>query len=557
MSAPASTLEHGTSSNRYAILGRLGGGGMADIYLARSQSIAGVERHVVLKRVIPEKGNGTPFAKMFLDEARLAAQLQHPNIAQVHDVGMLGGSYFFTMEYVHGKDLRAVLHALASQRRQMPLSHVVHIAIGALSALHHAHEAMCADGEPLGVVHRDVSPSNIMVSYEGAVKLLDFGVAKARQNSEATRAGTIKGKIGYVSPEQCRAAPVDRRSDLFSLGIVLHELLTTRRLYRRDSDFNVMNAIIHESPPPPSLYRIDLPPQLDRIVLKALHKEPLDRYETAQEMLDDLEALVGRDLHPSASALGRFMRELFGERKEPWKELPKHGDETKMTVTGESAHSLAAGSHDQIVADQLERAPDLVPSNERLTVSEVPPLLGSRALPLPRRVPRWPRIAVPILGAVAAALAIAWCAAPSTDGVARSASASPPPGPMHAAPPPPAAVDAGVLAIPIDAPERTISAMFQRGDWLATLQLCVAATGLAPADQIACTIAACHASRRAVAVDFYAGLPVADRSTVERACRVDQIELRSGIARPALARPAPSPIARPDPCDIDPLQCQK
>ncbi len=545
MIAPAHSLEEGTSSNRYAILGRLGGGGMADIFLAKSQSMAGVERHVVLKRVIPDHAAGTPFAKMFLDEARLAAQLQHPNIAQVHDVGMLGGAYFFTMEYVHGKDLRALLHALASQRRQLPLSHVLHVAIGALAALHHAHEAVSAKGVPLGVVHRDVSPSNIMVSYEGAVKLLDFGVAKAASSSEETRAGTIKGKIGYLSPEQCRAVPVDRRSDIFSLGIVLHELLTTRRLYRRDSDFNVMNAIIHESAPPPSLYRVDLPPQLDRIVLKALHKQPLDRYETALEMLEDLEALVGRELHPSASAMGKFMRELFGERTEPWKELPGDGDYSEMTVTGESVRSLAAGSQDRIVADQLERAPDLVPSSERLTVGDLPPLLGIPALRLPRQAARWPRVAVAVLAIIVAILVVRVLAgneepAKETPPPVSTAVVAPPPPPPATVPPP---------AKSVDPPVRTIESLAVAGDWIGVVQTCIATPALSPAQRASCAVAACNAKQRSVAIDFYMQAPGASRVAVERACRVSGIVLRAAPVKPS--------TPRTDPCVDDPLACQK
>src|SRR5262245_27721321 len=194
---------------------------MADIYLVLASTEAGVDRHLVLKRVLAERSRDPLFARMFLDEARLAAQLQHPNIAQVHDVGKLAGSYFFTMEYVHGEDVRAVMYRLATLRRPLPIGHALHIAVGALAALHHAHERKGADGKTLGVVHRDVSPSNVMVAYEGTVKLLDFGVAKATQRTAESHAGTIKGKIAYLSPEQCEGKDVDRRSDIFSLGIVL------------------------------------------------------------------------------------------------------------------------------------------------------------------------------------------------------------------------------------------------------------------------------------------------------------------------------------------------
>src|SRR5262249_1148665 len=160
--------QEGTTSNRYTILGRLAGGGMAEIFLVRATSDAGVERFVVLKRVLAEKGRDPMFPRMFLDEARLAAQLQHPNIAQVHGIGKLAGAYFFTMEYVHGEDARALLKRLTALRRLFPVNLACHVANGALAALHHAHERCSSDGQPLGIVHRDVSPSNVMVSYEGA-----------------------------------------------------------------------------------------------------------------------------------------------------------------------------------------------------------------------------------------------------------------------------------------------------------------------------------------------------------------------------------------------------
>src|SRR3954470_15996170 len=230
---------------------------MAEIFLARGAGVAGVERDCVLKRIIRERAGDVQFVRMFLDEARLAAQLQHPNIASVYDIGMLGDSYFFTMEYVHGETVRSLLQRAYGLRRPVPLACALTIAAGAAAGLHHAHERYANDGRPLAIVHRDVSPSNVMVSYEGHVKLVDFGVAKAADRAVQTKSGTVKGKIAYLSPEQCRGDRVDRRSDLFSLGIVLWELLTCTRLYRRASDLETMTAIVHEDAPPPSVRRDD------------------------------------------------------------------------------------------------------------------------------------------------------------------------------------------------------------------------------------------------------------------------------------------------------------
>jgi eukaryotic-like serine/threonine-protein kinase len=329
----------GTASNRYEILARLATGGMAELYLARATDTEGEVSHVVLKRVLPSRAHDPNFVTMFIDEARLAAQLHHPNIAQVFDIGRLGSSYFFTMEYVHGENARAVLQREYGLRRKVPIGHAITIAVGAATGLHHAHEATGIDRRPLGIVHRDVSPANIMISFDGAVKLVDFGVAKAAVRFHETRAGTIKGKIAYLSPEQCTGnRPVDRRSDVFSLGIVLYELLTVERLFRRDSDFATMAAIVTDDMPPPSAIRPDVPPGLDAVVMTALSKEPEDRYPTAGAMVDALEhAARTAGIALSVGGLGRYLRELFGVRPEPWVELESlEQHPAPVTVTGES-----------------------------------------------------------------------------------------------------------------------------------------------------------------------------------------------------------------------------
>jgi serine/threonine protein kinase len=316
--------EVGSAANRYQILARLAVGGMAEIFLARGAGVAGIERYCVLKRIIREYASDAEFVAMFLDEARLATQLQHPNIAPVYDIGLLGDSYFFTMEYVHGETVRALLQRSHELRRPVPLACALTIAAGAAAGLHHAHERYASDGRPLGIVHRDVSPSNVMVSYEGNIKLVDFGVAKAADRAVQTRSGTVKGKISYLSPEQCTGGLVDRRSDLFSLGIVLWELLTCARLYRRSSDLEAMNAIVYDDAAPPSARRADLPPAIDDIVLRMLAKAPADRFQTAAEVIEAIEnAALRGGILLSASPVNRWVRELFGTRMEPWLELDR------------------------------------------------------------------------------------------------------------------------------------------------------------------------------------------------------------------------------------------
>jgi serine/threonine protein kinase len=314
--------EVGSTANNYQILARLATGGMAEIFLARGVSGTGVERYVVLKRILRDRANDVQLVTMFLDEARLAAQLQHPNVAQVYDIGKLGDSYFFTMEYVHGETVRALLHRARSLRREIPNNVILTVVAGAASGLHHAHERLGHDGRPLGIVHRDVSPSNLMVSYEGGVKVVDFGVAKAENRVQETRSGTVKGKIAYLSPEQCRGAPIDRRSDLFSLGIVFWEMLTVERLYKRASDFDNMTAIVTEDPVPPSARRPGISPELDRIVMKLLSKDPNARYQTGDELVDALEEASPRlGAMISTSSVGRLVRDMFGQRPEPWLEM--------------------------------------------------------------------------------------------------------------------------------------------------------------------------------------------------------------------------------------------
>jgi serine/threonine-protein kinase len=306
-----STAEVGSTANTYEILCKLAEGGMAEIFLARAVGGEGLRRHVVLKRILRTKASDRSFVKMFLEEARVAAQLQHANIAQVYDVGRLGASYFFTMEYVHGETTRGILHRAHELELVLPINAVLAIIAHAAAGLGHAHER--------GIVHRDVSPANLMVSFEGDVKVLDFGVAKAADNFEETKTGTVKGKIGYLSPEQCRGMKLDPRSDLFSLGIVMWELLTTRRLFRRESDFETMAAIATEPAPPPSRVRRDIPPELDALVGKLLAKSTAERYASSQQLIEDIEGLASRTgAVLSRSQLARLLRELFGTRQEPW-----------------------------------------------------------------------------------------------------------------------------------------------------------------------------------------------------------------------------------------------
>ncbi|MGE5185282.1 MAG: TonB family protein [Acidobacteriota bacterium] len=313
---------------RYTILKHLASGGMADVLLARTDGIEGFERHVVVKRIKSEHAKDQRFIQMFLDEARVAAGLHHQNIVQVHDIGEVHGEYFFSMEYLHGEDLRTVLSAVSKSRTHMPLGYVVAIIAGVAAGLHYAHERRAADGRPVDIVHRDVSPSNILVGYDGAVKVVDFGIAKAAMRQVETRSGSLKGKVSYMSPEQCKGDVVDRRSDIYSLGVVLYELATTTRLFKGDSEYLLMDAIVNGKVPLPRTRRQDLPNELSLIIMRALATHSDRRYQTADELRVALEQFaIKHNVAASASALAAYMHKLFGARPEPWLDT---GDSTRV-----------------------------------------------------------------------------------------------------------------------------------------------------------------------------------------------------------------------------------
>ncbi len=299
---------------------------MAEIFLARVSGLPGFQKMVVIKRILPQLATKTDFVEMFLDEARIAATLQHPNVVQMYDVGVVDGNYFIAMEYLHGEDVRSLSRTLHRQDKRLPIEHALNIVIGVASGLHYAHEKVGFDGNPLEIVHRDVTPQNIIVTYDGAVKLLDFGIAKASNRFGETRFGTLKGKVPYMSPEQCRGEPLDRRSDIFSLGIMLYELTLGKRLYQGKSDFEVLKQIVEGVVTKPRELDAEYPEALEEIVMRALEKEKDKRYQTARDIQEDLETMVRADrLHVSPIALTRFMEETFGQKIEAWREAQAKG----------------------------------------------------------------------------------------------------------------------------------------------------------------------------------------------------------------------------------------
>jgi serine/threonine-protein kinase len=288
---------------------------MADIFLAKKVGVGGFEKTFVIKRMLDSLSGSPEFVGMFFDEARLAAKLSHPNITQIYDFGIIDGLYYIAMEHIPGEDLRSILTRCWEKRVKVPVGVALRIMIDVCAGLDYAH-TLEEDGKPLHIIHRDVSPSNVMVSFQGAVKLLDFGIAKATSRMCETRTGNVKGKYSFLSPEQIQGHPVDARADLFALGISFFELLTKRRPFRRDNELATVHAILHDEIPDPRSFRDSLPEEISTIVRRALARKPEDRYASAGQMRADLQALLNR----TAPGLGQvelvqFMQALFSREE--------------------------------------------------------------------------------------------------------------------------------------------------------------------------------------------------------------------------------------------------
>ncbi|MGA9526257.1 MAG: serine/threonine-protein kinase, partial [Myxococcaceae bacterium] len=300
---------------KFQLLKKLATGGMAQIYLARHVGMNGFERLCVVKRILPHLAENQDFVHMFLNEAKIAARLSHPNIVEIHDLGSLDGSFFLAMEFIHGEDLRRIWKRAEQAGRALPIPFVLRVIADACAGLDYAHKK-ADNGLPLNIVHRDISPQNVLVSFEGSVKVVDFGIAKAADTMTVTRSGVLKGKYSYMSPEQAAGRrDLDARTDIFALGVLLYELLTGTRLFKRGSDMGTLRAVTECVVAPPSQVNTRVPQDLDPIVMKALTRSPSDRYQQAQELQLALEEwLVQRQLPASPAHVAAFMRELYGDR---------------------------------------------------------------------------------------------------------------------------------------------------------------------------------------------------------------------------------------------------
>ena len=357
-----STLEPGSALGGYRIIARLRAGAMGVLYLARRDGAAEFSRPVAIKVIHDHLAQNSRFCRMFIDEAKLSARIDHPNVVRVEEFGKADGRFYLVMEYVHGVSLAQVIGVLQAAGR-MPIEHAVAIAIAVAGGLHGAHEATDDDGAPLAIVHRDVSPHNVLVSYTGAVRVIDFGIAKARQVGGQTRTGSLRGKLAYMPPEQARSArTVDRRADLYGLGLVLWEMLTFRRVFDADTDIAILNQIKNPMIVPPSALAPDVPRALDDIVMRTLAKDPGGRPQSGLH----LQRALG-DAYPKAlSVLSTDLAALMAKVRARATALAEgnedpaglYGGEIRRTLTivGKQMHDeTASGRPSHAVIDSEGR----------------------------------------------------------------------------------------------------------------------------------------------------------------------------------------------------------
>ena len=299
---------------KYYLLDRINVGGMAEVFRATTYGVEGFEKILAIKRILPSIAEDSEFITMFTDEAKIAVQLNHTNIAQIYDLGVIAQSYFIAMEYVPGRDLRAIFERDRRLGERMGIPMACYIVSKICEGLDYAHRKKDAEMHDLNIVHRDVSPQNILVAYEGEIKLIDFGIAKAANKASKTQAGILKGKFGYMSPEQVKGEEIDRRSDIFSCGIILYEILTGERLFLGESDFTTLEKVRNVEIMPPSTFNKMISEDLETIILKALSKDPEERYQYANEFQEDLQRyLIMSNQMFSRKDLGTYMKKTFSK----------------------------------------------------------------------------------------------------------------------------------------------------------------------------------------------------------------------------------------------------
>ena len=298
---------------KYQLLDKIAVGGMAELYRAKLTGAEGFEKLIAIKKILPNLSEEDNLITSFIDEAKLAALLHHENIVQIYDFGSMDDEYFIAMEFLFGKDLRTIRKA--AKKRQMPLGmeNILHVVSRICAGLDYSHNLKDLQGQPLNIIHRDINPQNILVTYEGQVKIIDYGIAKAASQNTKTRENLIKGKLAYMSPEQANGQTIDHRSDIFSTGIILYELLAVKRMFEGET-MHVLSLVREAQYDPPEEVIPDLPAKLNEILRRALAKDPANRYQSAGEMLADIEEYAFEcSLRPNARSFGSYLKELFEE----------------------------------------------------------------------------------------------------------------------------------------------------------------------------------------------------------------------------------------------------
>jgi eukaryotic-like serine/threonine-protein kinase len=377
---------------------------MGEVWMATALGPGGFRKRVVIKTILPSLVEKPGYVEMLVKEASLAARLNHPNIVQVFDLGCIGGLYYIAMEYLSGRSLAQMLRRSNQMSERLSIPVLVSMFAAACDGLAYAHTQVDDDGAPLGILHRDISPSNLMLTFNGRVAVLDFGVATASRGRFQTRSGQIKGKFHYLAPERVRGEPHDRRSDIYSLGVVLYQCLTLRWPFRARGDYELLRQIANEAPPPPSAHVQGLPAELERIVMRAMAREPGDRYLDATEMSTDLRAFAQTSSGaPDASELAAYLARLFPDgadiarrsdaNPQPRGPVSMEDDDIEIVLASEVAE--ASESATALESDPPPRAPSAAGS------APTPPaeLGGTRDVdifPEPTRV--LPRVGADVFG---------------------------------------------------------------------------------------------------------------------------------------------------------------
>jgi serine/threonine protein kinase len=313
---PAEAFTEGAYGH-YRLLERVAVGGMAEVFRAKRSGVEGFEKIVAVKRILPHLSDNKEFVEMFIDEAKMVAGLTHPNIVQISDLGKIDKTYYIAMEYVHGKDLRTILRHARERGLRLPLDLSVLVVSRVCAALEYAHRARDDQGRAMRIVHRDISPQNILISFEGDVKLTDFGIAKAATKATVSDAGALRGKLLYMSPEQAWGKPMDRRSDVFSLGIVFYEMVTDQKPFLGTSEMSILETVRECKISSPSAFNPRIPEKIEKVILKALERDPDERYQDAAEMSRDLERVLRERQPPTSVELARYMELLFDRSGHP------------------------------------------------------------------------------------------------------------------------------------------------------------------------------------------------------------------------------------------------